>query len=99
MTEEQNQSLAAIALENGGEFPYDAPDVWWKSYDETEEPPAPKDMAHAAARGIIADLKDRRGIKTEFNGVDEDIRKEIVERMAEIIRQAIVRFAKQAADQ
>ncbi len=91
LTEEQNQSLASIALENGGEFPYDAPDSWWNDAEDGNDPPAPRDMAHAAARGIIADLKDRRGIKTEFNGVDEDIRKEIVERMAEIIRQAMAK--------
>jgi hypothetical protein len=98
MTEEENLLRAAQSLENGGEYPYDAPDEWWYSCGEIEAP-APKDMAHAAARGIISDLTDRRGIKNGFARIDEDTRKQIVERAAEIIRQAAVRFAKQAADQ
>jgi hypothetical protein len=98
MTDEENQLRAAQSLENGGEYPYDAPDTWWHSCGEIEAL-APKDMAHAAARGIISDLTDRRGIKNGFARIDEDTRKHIVERAAEIIRQAAVRFAKQAADQ
>ena len=92
MTDEQNIAQAAQSLENGGEFPYDAPDSWWQATDNSE-PPSPKDMAHAAARGIIADLKDRRGIKSGFERVDEETRRQIVERAAEIIRQAIMKFA------
>jgi len=98
MTDEQNQLLAARSLEHGGEYPYDATDAWWHACDDTE-PPSPKDMAHAAARGIIADLKDRRGIKNGFERVDEETRKQIVERMAEIVRQAIRAFGKQVSDQ
>lgn len=79
---------AAKDLEIGNEYPYDAPDSWWNG-DIEVEPPAPTDAAHAAARGIIHDLKDRRGIKVGFTDVDEDIRKEIVDRLAEIIRQAM----------
>lgn len=45
-----------------------------------------EDWAHAAARGVISDLKDRRGIKNGFNDVDDDIKSEIVDSMAEIIR-------------
>jgi hypothetical protein len=92
MTDEQNQALAAHSLKNGGKVPYDAPDSWWDATDNSE-PPSPKDMAHAAARGIIADLTDRRGIKNGFKQVDEQTRKEIVERAAEIIRQAVMAFA------
>ena len=92
MTDEQNIAEAAQSLENGGEFPYDAPDAWWDATDNSE-PPVPQDMAHAAARGIIADLTDRRGIINGFKMVDEETRKQIVDRAAEIIRQAITRFA------
>ena len=67
-------------------FPYDASDKWWKGGGEGA-PPA-KDWAHAAARGILADLTDRRGIKRELEGVDEEVRIEIVDSIAEIIRYA-----------
>jgi hypothetical protein len=63
-------------LKHGQEFPY----------DESAGPS--KDWAHAAARGVIADLADRRGIKNGFYDVDEDIREEIVASLAEIIRLA-----------
>lgn len=62
-------------LELGEKYPYDGPG---KS----------KNWAHLAARGILADLQDRRGIKHEFNEVDEDIRKEIIQTMASIIKKA-----------
>ncbi len=47
---------AHIALEHGAMFPYDASDEW-NEKDEREPLPA-KDWAHAAARGVIADLCD-----------------------------------------
>lgn len=77
------------SLKHGASFPYDASDEWW--YEESEAstpPPAATDWAHAAARGIVANLKDRRGIKDGFNRVDEDVRREIVEDIATIIRLA-----------
>ena len=79
---------ALARLQHGNKFPYDASDKWW--YEEIEDPgppPEPKDWAHAAARGVVADLQDRRGIKDGFNRVDEETRKNIVETIAAIIRQ------------
>jgi len=73
-------------LAHGAEFPYDAPDEWWGG--NAESPPASVDKAHAAARGIIADLQDRRGIKRGFDDIDESTRVEIVESIAAIIREA-----------
>lgn len=70
---------------HGNEFPYDASDAWRNSDDA---PPPPSDWAHSAARGVLADLTDRRGIKWGFDDVDEDVRVEIVEAMAAIIRAA-----------
>lgn len=67
-------------LKFGAEYPYDA-------NDEGEAPPA-TDWAHAAARGVLADLCDRRGIKHELKNVDEDVRPELVEAIAAIIRAA-----------
>lgn len=77
--------LAKHSLERGAEYPYDAPDAWWDSGKDT--PPA-KDWAHAAARGILHDLCDRRGIKRGFEGIDEETRVEIVESLSAIIRAA-----------
>jgi hypothetical protein len=78
---------AANRLEHGNAFPYDAPDEWWQQAGEPIPPPA-IDWAHKAARGILADLNDRRAIKRGFEGIDEAIRAEITETMAAIIRLA-----------
>lgn len=75
------------ALDFGDRWPYDAPDSWHRAYPEEPAPP-PVDWAHRAARAIIADLTDRRGIKHGFENVDEDIRQEIVATLANIIRAA-----------
>ena len=48
----------------------------------------PKDWAVVAARGVLSDLCDRRGIKHGFNDIDHGIRKEIVDDLAAIIRLA-----------
>jgi hypothetical protein len=82
------EALANIRLEHGNAYPYDAPDAWWNA-DTMTTPPAAVDWAHAAARGILADLKDRRTIKWGFDDTDEDVRAEIVSSIAEIIRTAL----------
>ena len=82
-------------LVHGNEFPYDEPDSWW--YEELEDPGPPSlpmDWAHAAARGVVCDLKGRRKIKDGFNRVDENIRKQIVLDLAAIIRQARFLYGK-----
>lgn len=78
--------LAEIRLEHGNEFPFDASDEWWSG--DAKEPPPARDWPHCAARGIIADLKDRRDIKRGFEEIDEDVRREIVDALADIIRTA-----------
>lgn len=45
------------------------------------------DKAKDAVFRIIADLTDRRGIKHEFNSIDDDIQDEIVDTWTEIIKQ------------
>ena len=77
---------ARQSLTSGARFPFDAPDAWWRGSNGERLPP--KDWAHAAARGVIADLCDRRDIKRGFENIDESIRQEIVESLAEIIREA-----------
>ena len=88
MSKLESFNEAKHSIELGSTYPYDAPDSWWQS-DETRIPPPATDYAHKAARGILANLTDRRGIKQEFNNIDEDVRAEIVESIAEIIRVAI----------
>lgn len=81
------KSLSSI--KHGAAFPFDAPDSWWGlPHNTTELPPQPSDWAHSAARGIIADLKDRRGIKNELHDIGEEIRVDIVQSIAAIIREA-----------
>lgn len=80
----------SFALTMGDEYPYDAPDDWWRNSSDREvlSGPPPKDWAHRAARGIYADLLDRRGIKQQLQDVDEEVRAECIESAASIIRQA-----------
>lgn len=82
-------------IDHGARFPYDAPDDYTGAPDDT--PPPPTDWAHAAARGCIADLRDRRGIKWGFDDIDEEIRSEIVSTLAAIIRYAAAHCDGQAA--
>jgi len=46
----------------------------------------PKDTAEHIACAILYDLSDRRGIKHELSAVDDDVRPQIVEELAAIIR-------------
>jgi len=75
-------------LEHGAQYPYDGGEDFWQ--DPTSTPPPATDWAHAAARGVLADLLDRRGIKWELNHeeIDHETRAEIVQSIAEIIRLA-----------
>jgi hypothetical protein len=88
-----NQTLTQIEiarhrLEIGEEYPFDqaTPSKGW---------------AHKAARGIIADLSDRRGIKHAFNTneIDEDVRIELVESLTAIILLAALDGDKAVSEQ
>jgi hypothetical protein len=81
---------AKHCLERCSKYPYDHRDPRDDESDVTFDPP--EDWAHYAARGVIADLCDRRGIKHGFNGVDEDVRLEIVQTLREIIATAHQEF-------
>lgn len=85
------QDIARIRVEQGGDNPFDAPDNWrLKAIDAGEEPVPPphKDWAHAAARGVMADLSDRRTIKSTLAVIEESVRIEVVEALSDIIRHA-----------
>jgi len=77
------RSQAIRSLLKGAKYPYDAPD----GTSGGEGPPA-ADWAHAAARGILYDLNDRRGIRDGFHRVGAEARAEIVSDLADIIRVA-----------
>jgi hypothetical protein len=73
---------AEFSFNHGQKYPFDA--------DGENVAREPADWAVKAARGIFADLTDRRGSGLE--DVDHDIREEMVDSVAEIIR-----FAAKAA--
>ena len=77
---------ARLWLNHSNLFPYDANDAWWLGAGHN--PPPPTDCAHAAARGVIADLQNRAGIKHSFADIEQGIRVEIVQSLAAIIRLA-----------
>jgi hypothetical protein len=54
-------------------------------FDERE----PTDAAHCAALGSLAVLTGRRGIGDELEQLDEELRTEIVDAVAEVIREAM----------
>lgn len=69
-----NTEQAEFTLKLGIEYPYDLneaghPDAWH----------------YQAARGVMADLMDRRAIKWTLGDLDPDVRVEIVQALAEII--------------
>jgi hypothetical protein len=85
------------ALQRADRVPFDSSDEWydiaaWAEEDEETNPPPAKDWAHRAARGIVEELSDDRGtaLETAFHRerVDEGTRIELVEVIAEVIRQA-----------
>jgi hypothetical protein len=78
---------AKQSVQHGKLFPFDACDAWWAAYSNT--PPPSRDWMHLAIRGILADLKDRRGIKQAFVGIDENTRIEIVNSLIEIIEEVL----------
>ncbi|WP_122423085.1 hypothetical protein [Pseudomonas viridiflava] len=74
---------AKTSLEMGEKFPYD------DFTDDNSDTPSPAvDWAHAAARGVLADLEGRRGVGQELERVDDETRVELVQSVAEIIRVA-----------
>jgi hypothetical protein len=83
MTKEEARRALAC-LQQGERYPYDATDEWMDTNHEDTAPPA-EDWAHAAARGILADLTDRRDVKRGFENVDEEVRRELVASLRRII--------------
>ncbi|MNR16126.1 hypothetical protein D3C85_1327000 [compost metagenome] len=85
------EQYAARMLGYSDRNPFDAPDAWRWSDDESPPPPA-ADWAERAARAIISEFDDRGAAMNEAlhpEKVDEDTRKEIIVVMAVIIRQAV----------
>ena len=80
--------ITAHRLDHGARFPYDGGADFWA--DRNPVPPPATDWAHAAARGVLIDLLDRRGIKwaLEDERIDHETRAELVQSLAAIIRMA-----------
>lgn len=78
-------SIEEIRLVHADKWPYDGSAVY---FEDDDRKPLPGDWAVRAARGVLADLSDRRGIKHELHEVDADVRAEIVQSLADIIRLA-----------
>lgn len=74
-------------LDIGARFPFDATDEWRNS--EGVEPPPPADWAHAAARGILADLTDHQDLVDQLGNLAEDVRAELTVEIARIIRAGV----------
>lgn len=75
-------SVSALAQRNvdgGAEYPYDAPN---------QAMLGDGDWSVLAARAVIYDLTDRRGIKHGFDNVDDDVRIDIVRALAATIKAA-----------
>jgi len=81
------RTQAQRALDTGAGWPYDSPEGW-RDENGDEPPPFSVDWAHAAARGVLADLNDRSGINRGFREVDAEVRAEIVASLSDIIREA-----------
>jgi hypothetical protein len=67
-------------INHGASFPFDC----WDGAGNCTPTPA-TNWAHAAARGIFADLTDRRDIKTVLYDIDQDVQAEMVQSITEII--------------
>jgi len=83
-----NQTLRTglLRVHAGNEYPYDAPDNWWKNVAPKEIPP--RNWAHAAARGVMAEL---RGDSLNSRGLleaDEETRDALIHMLELIIRAA-----------
>ena len=77
--------IALHCFQRGNKYPYDAGSL----AESFESMNTPVDWTVRAARGILADLCDRRGIKHGLQSVDEpDTRHGIVVALAEIIQVA-----------
>ncbi|WP_274644960.1 hypothetical protein [Pseudomonas serbica] len=74
-----DQAKALRQLEHGATFPYDG---------DNDNPTPATDWAHAAARGVLANLLDRGGVGNALEDLDEELRDEIVSELALIIRLA-----------
>jgi hypothetical protein len=84
MTKEEARH-ALDCLQQGERYPYDATDEFREDDMPGANPPPAEDWAHAAARGVVVDLKVLRGIKHVFDNVDEEVRREIVASIRRII--------------
>lgn len=77
-------------LDCGDRYPYDAGKAWHRQSREDDNLAAPPatDWAHRAARGVIAEMMDRKGIFECLEAVPHTVRAEMVRSIAAVIRAA-----------
>jgi len=51
-----------------------------------------EDKAVQIVEGILTDLKDRRGLRQEWNAIDDEIRQQIVETWSAIVRKILTGY-------
>lgn len=71
-------------INHGAQFPYDGGQEFWEGSRHRVPPPA-TNWAHAAARGIFADLTDRRGLRNVLASISHDVVSEMVQSVTDII--------------
>lgn len=76
------ETAAQMALSHGAEFPFDQVRV-----PENALPSPPSDVAVTIARGMFADLTDRRGIRQELDACDDAACLSLFRLSVEVIRQ------------
>ena len=69
------------SIQRGIEYPYDG--------DDEGQSPVPLTPERVAAYGVLTDLLDRRGIGHALDDIDYEIKEEIVETLAGIIKEAM----------
>lgn len=71
---------AEFSIKHGNKFAYDL-----MHKDEDCSTRVGTHWSIIAARGVLSNFKDRRGLRNELDNIDDDIREEMVLELAEII--------------
>lgn len=86
---DQNEFTLDAAMQRvtaGNAYPYDAPDNWWRNTTAREIPP--RNWAHAAARGVMAELRTDPNDIHRIQDADQIARDRLVHMLELIIRAA-----------
>lgn len=79
----------SFLIEQGNKYPFDAPDKWWQADANQPNPPPPAThWSVSAARAIVKDLQERKGIAQELtvDKIDEKTRQAIILSISEVVK-------------